>query len=224
MPLDTLEETLAHELSDLYSAENQFAKALQQTVKNADSETVKNMAQEHHAETLAQIENLKQAFVSLGEKPERGLVCKAAQGLVEEGSSTLKEEKPKGLIKDTVLLGSSLRIEHYEIAGYTAAISLAKSLGKREVVALLQINLKQEQATAKRIEAATIELLKSASAPVATKDLSMKTATPKTAAKPAAKGAKVPSISAASKVAISVAEQNGVPKNKKSSSSKKSKK
>ena len=72
MPLDTLENTLAHELSDLYSAENQFAKALQQTVKNADSAAVKQMAQEHHAETLAQIENLKKAFISLGQKPERG--------------------------------------------------------------------------------------------------------------------------------------------------------
>lgn len=129
-PLDKFENTLAHELSDWYSAENQFAKALQQTPKNADSAIVRQMALEHHAETLGQIENLKQAFVLLGKNPERGLVCKAAQGLVEEGSSTLKEEKPKGAIKNTVLWGSSLRIEHCEIAGYMAAIALAKSLGK----------------------------------------------------------------------------------------------
>lgn len=216
MPLDTLENTLAHELSDLYSAENQFAKALQQTVKNADSAAVKQMAQEHHAETLAQIENLKKAFVSLGQKPERGLVCKAAQGLVEEGSSTLKEEKPKGAIKDTILLGSSLRIEHYEIAGYTAAISLAKSLGKREVVAFLQTNLKQELVTAKRIEAATTELLKSASASVAA--LPAKTASPKvtTAKSPIAKTATAKTSGAKAADASS----NGASKGKKTATKK----
>ncbi|HEX8834817.1 MAG TPA: ferritin-like domain-containing protein [Abditibacteriaceae bacterium] len=180
MPLDTLENTLTHELSDLLSAENQFAKALLTVAKNADSDEVRVMAQEHHAETLQQIDNLKQAFTILGSKPERGLVCKAAQGLVEENSSTLKEEKPKGAIKDVVLLGGSLRIEHYEIAGYTAAISLAKSLGQKEVVRILQTNLAQEKATAKKVEAATPALLLAASAtPV----------TAPAAAKPAAKKA-----------------------------------
>ena len=213
MPLDTLENTLAHELSDLHSAKNQFAKALQQTVKNADSAAVKQMAQEHHAETLAQIENLKKAFVLLGQKPERGLVCKAAQGLVEEGSSTLKEEKPKGAIKDIILLGSSLRIEHYEIAGYTAAISLAKILGKRDVVALLQTNLKQGLATAKKLEVATTELLKSASAPVTAQPAQV--ATPKVAT-PKARAAKT----ATPAMKTVVASSNNSSKGKKSAAKK----
>src|SRR4028119_87852 len=105
MPLDTLENTLAHELSDLYSAEQQFAKALQQVVKAASSEAVRQMAQEHLEETKQQAENVKQALALLGQKPERGLVCKGAQGIVEENTSTLKEEKPKGALKDLALVG-----------------------------------------------------------------------------------------------------------------------
>jgi len=171
MPLDTLEDVLAHDLSDLLSAENQFSKALKQVIKAADSAEVKQMAEEHLQETEGQIENLKQAFATLGQKPEKGLVCKAAQGIVEENSSTLKEEKPKGAIKDLVLACGSLKIEHYEIAGYTAAIATAKALGQREVAQLLQANLKQEQATAKKLEAGAQQILllaKGGTAPTAT--------------------------------------------------------
>ncbi len=162
MPLDTLENTLTHELSDLLSAENQFSKALKQVIKAADSAAVKQMAEQHLRETEQQIENLKQAFSKLEQKPERGLVCKGAQGIVEEANSTLKEEKPKGALKDLALIGGSLRIEHYEIAGYRAAVATARALGEREVVKLLQANLKQEEATAKKLEAGAQEILKSA--------------------------------------------------------------
>ncbi|HEX8234578.1 MAG TPA: ferritin-like domain-containing protein [Abditibacteriaceae bacterium] len=164
MPLDTLDGMLAHELSDLLSAENQFAKALQQTVKAADSEQVRQMAQEHLEETKQQAENLKQAFSILGQKPEKGMVCKGAQGIIEENNTTLKEEKPKGVMKDLALIGGNLRAEHYEIAGYTKAVAIAKALGQKEVVKILRDNLAQEKATAKKLEAATPEFLKQAQA------------------------------------------------------------
>jgi ferritin-like metal-binding protein YciE len=161
MSLDTLDGMLVHEMSDLLSAENQFAKALQQTAKAADSDQIKQMAEEHLAETKQQAENLKQAFSILGEKPEK-MVCKGAQGIVEENSSTLKEEKPKGVMKDLALIGGNLRVEHYEIAGYTKAIAIAKALGQKEVAKILQGNLAQEKATVKKWETATPEFLKQA--------------------------------------------------------------
>ena len=161
MALDTLKDTLKHEMSDLLSAEKQIAKLLQQVAKAADSQTVKQMAQQHHEETLGQQENLLKAFAAMGEKPER-ITCKAAQGLVEEALNTLKEEKPKGAIKDVVILGGGLRVEHYEIAAYTHAIAAAKALGYREVVTLLTENLKQEKETAQKIIAATPQFLNAA--------------------------------------------------------------
>ncbi len=162
MPLDTLENMLAHEMADLLSAENQFAKVLQQVAKAADSDTVRQMALAHLEETKQHAENLKQAFTALGQKPEKGVVCKAAAGIVEENSSTLKEEKPKGALKDLALIGGSLRVEHYEIAGYTAALSIAKAVGSKAVVKLLQANLKQELETAKKLQAATPQFLQAA--------------------------------------------------------------
>lgn len=159
MPLDTLQNTLLHEMSDLLSAERQFAKLLQQAAKAADSAEVKQMALTHHGETVQHADNLQQAFSALGEKAER-ITCKAAAGIVEEATSTLKEERPKGAFKDIAIISSSLRVEHYEIAGYRAAIAVARAVGNKQVVQLLQSNLKQEEATAKKLEAANAQILK----------------------------------------------------------------
>src|SRR4028118_2141713 len=81
MPLDTLENVLAHELSDLLSAENQIAKALGQVAKAADSDQVRQMAEQHREETQQQIDKPKQASSVMGQKPEK-MVCKGAQGIV----------------------------------------------------------------------------------------------------------------------------------------------
>lgn len=204
MPLDTLENTLIHEMSDLLSAEKQFAKALQTVAKNADGDTLRQLATEHQEETVKQADTLMQAFAALGGKPERGVVCDAAKGLVEEANGTLKEDKPKGLIKDYVLMGSCLRMEHYEIAGYGSAIALARSLGKREVVALLQTTLKQEQATAKKLQDATAELLKSAgTAPAAANSTAAKPAAAKTSAAKSSASKAMPAKAPAAKASAS---------------------
>jgi nucleoid DNA-binding protein len=58
------------------------------------------------------------------------------------------------------LIGAALRTEHYEIAGYTAAIAMAKTLGEREVVGLLTENLNEELAAAKKVMAVGLGILK----------------------------------------------------------------
>lgn len=152
MSLESMDDLLLHELSDMLSAEQQFAKALKLVAKSADSAEIKKLAEQHGEETQGQIENLKEAFSILGKKPEK-MVCKGAQGICEENESMIKEEKPKGAVKDMALIGGSLRIEHYEIAGYTGTISIARKLGQKEIVKLLQENLKQEKDAAKKLEA-----------------------------------------------------------------------
>ena len=53
-------------------------------------------------------------------------------------------------------------MEHYEVAGYTVAISLAKALKQTDVANLLNENLKEELAAAKALQAASKPLLKQA--------------------------------------------------------------
>ena len=57
------------------------------------------------------------------------------------------------------IVGAALRTEHYEIAGYTAAIAMADVLGLKDISALLTKNLKEEQKAAEKILAAARPIL-----------------------------------------------------------------
>ena len=83
------------------------------------------------------------------------------EGIVAEAKEAIESEE-KGAVKDLQLIGGSLRIEHYEIAGYTAVIALAKTLGEKDIAALLTETLKEEQNTGKLLLTHSKPLLKAA--------------------------------------------------------------
>jgi ferritin-like metal-binding protein YciE len=145
----SLQNVLIDELRDLYSAENQLVKALPKMVKGAVSPQLKNLFTTHLEETKGQVERLKQAFDHLGKKAT-GEHCKGMEGLIDEGQEAIEKDE-EGATKDVCLIGAALRVEHYEIAGYTAAIGIAKTLGQTEVVALLTENLNEEETAGKKV-------------------------------------------------------------------------
>ncbi|MDQ1693972.1 MAG: hypothetical protein QOH85_1507 [Acidobacteriaceae bacterium] len=156
----SLREVLVDELRDLYSAENQLVKALPKMARGAGAPEVKSLFTEHLQQTKQQVDRLKQIFQQLEEKPA-GEPCKGMEGLVAEGAEQLESEE-EGAAKDVCIAGAALRIEHYEIAGYTAAIAIAKTLGEREIVSLLTETLNEEAETGKKILAASKPLLQQA--------------------------------------------------------------
>jgi ferritin-like metal-binding protein YciE len=158
----SLRDVLVDELRDLYSAENQLVKALPKMAKGSEHPEVKNLITEHLEQTRGQVDRLKQAFQQLEEKPT-GEFCKGMEGLVAEGNEQLQSEE-EGAAKDLCIAGAALRIEHYEIAGYTAAIAIAKTLGEREIVSLLTETLNEETEASKKILTLSKPLLKEANA------------------------------------------------------------
>jgi ferritin-like metal-binding protein YciE len=68
--------------------------------------------------------------------------------------------------------GVGSRVEHYEMAGYTSAISLAKQLGNSDVVSLLSESLKEEQAADEKLRKIGQQILQQAPTDVAVKKLS----------------------------------------------------
>ncbi len=139
----SLRDVLVDELRDLYSAENQLVKALPKMAKGSTSEDLKNLFTSHLEQTNGHVDRLKQVFEQLEEKPT-GEHCKGMEGLVAEGKEQL-ENDDEGALKDIAIVGAALRVEHYEIAGYTAAIAIARQLGEDEIVALLTETLTEEQ-------------------------------------------------------------------------------
>jgi ferritin-like metal-binding protein YciE len=145
----SLQNVLIDELRDLYSAENQLIKALPKMAKASVNPELKNLFTTHLEETKGQVERLKQVFEHLGKKAT-GEHCNGMEGLIEEGKDAIEKDE-EGATKDVCLIGAALRVEHYEIAGYTAAIGIAKSLGHTEVVALLTENLNEEETAGRKV-------------------------------------------------------------------------
>ena len=152
-----LSDVLLDELRDLYSAENQLVKALPKLAKAAEDEELKQSFTDHLEETKGHVERLKQIFTILEEKPT-GKHCNGMEGLIEEGKEAIDEEE-EAEAYDIGLIGAAGRVEHYEIAGYTAVIAIARGLGKDDIVELLEQTLSEEDAAREKLEAKIAELI-----------------------------------------------------------------
>jgi len=153
----SLKEVLVEELKDLYSAESQLVKALPKIVKACEDEELADSINQHLEETKGHVERLEQAFEQLREKPV-AKHCKGMEGLLKEGSEVIEEgeEAPFG---DLMITSAASRVEHYEIAGYTAVIEMARGLGEDEVVDLLTQTLEEEEAASEKLSAKAKDLI-----------------------------------------------------------------
>lgn len=154
-----LKELLKHEMGDLLYAERRFLTATKTMARETQDAEIKQRVEQHVGETEMQIERLGRAFEAIGEKA-KAEKCEAAIGLREEHDSFKSEEKPSKPILEAFDLGSGLRVEHYEIAGYRSAIAIAKVLGQDECARILGENLAEEEAMAAFLENNAAKALK----------------------------------------------------------------
>jgi ferritin-like metal-binding protein YciE len=160
MAIANTQEKFLHELGDIYDAERRFLKGQQEMLGKAQDPQLRQMLEQHSVETERQIATLEQAFALLGEKP-KAEACPAAQGLVTEAQQNMKEAKDDA-IRDCLIGGAATKVEHYEIASYRGLVMGAQQMGNQELVTLLQQNLKEEEQTAQKLEAAAPLLLQTA--------------------------------------------------------------
>ena len=144
MKLQSLEDVLMGELSDLMSAEKQLVKALPKVAEAASSKELREAIEHHLDETRGHVQRLEQVFESLSADVESEH-CEAMEGLIGEGEEIV-EADGDGAAKDAALIGAAQRVEHYEIAAYGTARTLAEQLGKDDAAALLQETLDEESA------------------------------------------------------------------------------
>jgi ferritin-like metal-binding protein YciE len=150
-------EVMLEELRDLYSAENQLVKALPKLAKAAEDGELQQTFSEHLQETTGQVNRLKEVFSLLKEKPT-GKHCKGMEGLIEEAKEAIDEEE-EGEAYDIGLIGAAARVEHYEIAGYTAVIAMLKGLGLEEATESLVETLNEENETLEKLESKVQDLI-----------------------------------------------------------------
>lgn len=161
MSLDSLKSLLEDQVKDLYSAENQLIKALPRMAKKATSPQLKELFTSHLEQTRGHAERMSQAAALLEIKPG-GKKCKAMEGLIEEGKEVIEEDGDDAVI-DSALVAAALRVEHYEIAAYSYAASLADAIGNRELASHFRAILKEEETAGSKLsKTGTTELIPSA--------------------------------------------------------------
>jgi ferritin-like metal-binding protein YciE len=142
MPGETLQDVYVEQLKDLYSAEQQILKALPKMAKAVTHADLRKAFQEHEVVTRTHVERLDSIFAQLGEKGT-GHKCKGMEGLLAEGDELLEEHEQSEAL-DAALIAAAQRVEHYEIAGYGTAKTLADQLGHGDAKDLLDQTLDEE--------------------------------------------------------------------------------
>jgi ferritin-like metal-binding protein YciE len=142
MKIDSLEDVLMHELNDLYSAEDQLIEALPQMAEAASNTQLRDAFQQHLEETRDHRDRIQTIFGDLG-KRRTGIECEGMKALISEGEKIIKS-RGDAAARDAALIGAAQRVEHYEIAAYGTARTLAGELGLREAESLLDQTLDEE--------------------------------------------------------------------------------
>jgi ferritin-like metal-binding protein YciE len=149
MPMQTPKDLFIHEMGDMFDAEQRILQMLPLMAKECNNQQVKSAFEQHEQETRQQINNLEECFRILGVKPEKAS-CMAIAGLKQEHDSFLKE-KPSEELLTMFDLGGAEKTEYYEMASYKGLIEKANLMGQKQCVQLLEQNLSQEEAMAKRV-------------------------------------------------------------------------
>jgi ferritin-like metal-binding protein YciE len=137
-----LKQLYVEGLKDLYSAEDQLARALPKMAKAATSEDMRTGFEGHLEQTKEHVARLEKIFSSLGENP-KGKKCKGMEGLIKE-STAMIEEAPFPEALDAGLFSAAQRVKQYQIAGYGCVSTYAKSLGEDRAVSVLRQTLREE--------------------------------------------------------------------------------
>jgi ferritin-like metal-binding protein YciE len=156
---DTAHQLFEHHLREMYDAEQKMERALKRMASKATNRQLAKGFNTHARTTARQAKRLEQVFKAVGKKARRQ-TCAGMDGLIEEYSTFVREERPDDAVLDAFSAEAGLKAEHYEIVAYKSLIDLAKQLGFKDEAAILKETLREEEATAAELETLSKTLAK----------------------------------------------------------------
>jgi ferritin-like metal-binding protein YciE len=141
MQFQSVQDLFEHEISDLFSAENQLVAALPKLAQAATNDELRQAFEHHLEETREHVRRLEDIRGQI--RSTMSDECKGMKGLIEEGQEILTAGGDPD-VKDAALIGAAQRVEHYEIAAYGTARTLAGELDLDDAQDLLDQTLDEE--------------------------------------------------------------------------------
>jgi ferritin-like metal-binding protein YciE len=141
MQLQTLQDLFEHEIADLHNAETQLVTALPKLAQAASNDELKQAFQHHLEETRDHVRRLEDIRGQIGSSISEP--CEGMRGLIKEGEEIVTGGGDTA-VKDAALISAAQRVEHYEIAAYGTARTLADELDLDDAKDLLDQTLDEE--------------------------------------------------------------------------------
>lgn len=134
-------DTFLAGLRNAHAMESQALSVMQPQLNRLEHyPELRSLLEQHYRETEGQIARLDQIFEGLGESASslKDSALSAMGAMQAMGHSLASDE----ILKNTM---ADYMFEHFEIAAYTALITMAQTEGMTSAVPLLQANLEEER-------------------------------------------------------------------------------
>ncbi len=126
--ISNLSDLYIDELKDLWSANDQMARALKKIAPQATHPELKKMLDTSQAGIADHTNLLKALIANQGEKVSKEH-CKGMEGLAQEAIKHTVEEAPKkGPVLDAAIIAQYQRMTHYGITGFGTVAAFSKAL------------------------------------------------------------------------------------------------
>ncbi len=126
--ISNLSDLYIDELKDLWSANDQMARALKKIMPKASHPDLTKMLAESQTGIAAHTDLLKALIANQGEKVSKEH-CKGMEGLVSEAlKHTIEEGPDEGPVLDAAIIAQYQRMTHYGITGFGTVAAFSKAL------------------------------------------------------------------------------------------------
>jgi len=126
--ISNLSDLYVDELKDLWSANDQMARALKKIAPKATHSKLKQMLEKSQQGIAGHTDLLKALIANQGNEVSKEH-CKGMEGLVSEAiSHTIDDGPEKGPVLDAAIIAQVQRMTHYGITGFGTVAAFAKAL------------------------------------------------------------------------------------------------
>ena len=135
---ESLEDIYEHELQDLWSANDQMKKVVEQLAKKATDSDLKNRLEKSVQGIQKHTDTIKSLLEDFGGEVSKEH-CKGMEGLCKEAlKHAVEEDIDDGAVRDVIIIAQYQRMCHYGIAGFGTAKAYAEALGEEEAAETLE--------------------------------------------------------------------------------------